>query len=128
VQPNATVQMVASIMDWRYISHVLVEDEAGGFCGLVSHRDLLHVLAGCRLAQCPLSTPVREIMEAAPVTASLETPLATAVQRMLSARTDCLPVVSGGRLVGVITSHDALTALARMLEVPAPQSVGEQET
>ena len=29
VLPNTTVQMVASVMDWRYVRHVPVEDEDG---------------------------------------------------------------------------------------------------
>ena len=87
----------------------------GRFCGLVSHRDLLHVLAGCRSAQCSMAAPVREIMNASPVTASPDTPLAEAVERMRDSRTDSLPVVSGGRLVGIVTSHDVLAVLARML-------------
>jgi CBS domain-containing protein len=120
VHPSATVQLVASIMDWRHIRHVLVEDESGQFCGLVSHRDLLHVLAACASAECPLSTPVREIMNISPEIASPDTPLATAVHQMRNALTDCLPVVSGGRLVGIITTHDLLSTLAKMLDAAVP--------
>ena len=53
VQPNSTVQLVANIIDWRHIRHVLVEDEEGKFCGLVSHRDLLHVLASADQTNAP---------------------------------------------------------------------------
>ena len=122
VQPNATVQLVASVMDWRHIRNVPVEDETGRFCGLVSHRDLLHVLDGSRSSRCSLSTPVREIMNASPVTASPDTPLAAAVKQMRNARSDCLPIVSGERLVGIITSHDVLTALAKLLDAGAGSS------
>lgn len=122
VQPNATVQLVASIMDWRYIRHVLVEDEEGRFCGLVSHRHLLHVLASCATARCPLATPVREIMNASPLTASPDTPLAEALEKMRAGRSDCLPILSGGRLVGIVTSHDVLTTLAKMLDAGPRES------
>lgn len=121
VLPSTTVQMAANIMDWRHIRHVPVEDEEGRFCGLVSHRDLLHVLAGCRTAQCPVGTPVRDIMKPSPVTAVPDTPLATAIQWMRDARSDSLPVVSGGRLVGIVTSHDVLTVLGKILSLGVSQ-------
>ena len=122
VQPNTTVQLVANIMDWRYIRHVLVEDEEGRFCGLVSHRDLLHILATCGSDQCSLAKPVREIMNANPVTTSPGTPLCDAIQTMQEARTDSLPVISGGRLVGIITTHDVLRVLGKMLALEQNKS------
>ena len=115
VQPNSTVQLVASIMDWRHIHNVLVEDEEGKFCGLVSHRDLLHVLAKCATDQCSLARPIREIMNPDPVVTAPGTQLSDAIQTMLDARADCLPVVSDGRLVGIVTSQDVLIVLGKML-------------
>jgi len=115
VQPNASVQLVANIMDWRYIRHILVEDEEGRFCGLVSHRDLLRLLANYGSDEGSLARPVREIMDPNPVTTSPTTSLREAIQTMQDARTDSLPVISGGRLVGIVTTHDVLTVLAKML-------------
>jgi CBS domain-containing protein len=115
VQPNASVQLVANIMDWRYIRHILIEDEEGRFCGLVSHRDLLRLLAKYGSDEGSLDRPVREIMDPDPVTTSPATSLREAIQTMQDARTDSLPVISGGRLVGIVTTHDVLTVLAKML-------------
>jgi len=128
VLPNTTLQMVASVMDWRYVRHVPVEDEEGRFCGLVSHRDLLHVLAGCRSGQCSMAAPVREIMNASPATASPDTPLAEAIERMRDSQSDSLSVVSGGRLVGIVTSQDVLAVLARMLHRGVLGEQGRSET
>ena len=116
VQPNSTVQLVASIMDWRHIRHVLVEDEEGKFCGLISHRDLLHVLAKCGSDQCSLARAVREIMNPDPGVTAPATQLRDAVKMMLDARTDSLPVVSEGRLVGIVTTQDVLRVLGKMLD------------
>jgi CBS domain-containing protein/gamma-glutamyl:cysteine ligase YbdK (ATP-grasp superfamily) len=115
VQPNSTVQLVANIMDWRHICHVLVEDEDGRFCGLISHRDLLHVLAKCGSDQGSLARPIREIMNPDPVVTAPATQLGNAIQTMLDARTDALAVVSGDRLVGIVTTQDVLTLLGKML-------------
>ena len=115
VQPNTSVQLVANIMDWRYIRHVLVEDEEGQFCGLVSHRDLLHLLAKWGSDESHLAKPVREIMNVKPATTSPATPLREAIQMMQEAQTDSLPVIAGGRLVGIITTHDVLRVLGKIL-------------
>jgi CBS domain-containing membrane protein len=108
-------QLVANIMDWRYIRHLLVEDQDGRFCGLVSHRDLLHLLAKFGSDQQCLARPVREIMHADPVTTSPATPLADAIRIVQEARTDSLPVISEGRLVGIVTTHDVLRVLGKIL-------------
>jgi CBS domain-containing protein len=54
-------------------------------------------------------------MNADPVVTAPATQLGDAIQTMLEARTDSLPVVSNGRLVGIVTTHDVLTVLGKML-------------
>ncbi len=83
--------------------------------GRSSHRDLLRLLARCGSDEGSLARPVREIMNPNPVTTSPTTSLREAIQTMQDARTDSLPVISGGRLVGIVTTHDVLTVLAKML-------------
>jgi CBS domain-containing protein len=51
---------------------------------------------------------VLDMMTKAPPTVSPETPLADAAELMLSARVSALPVVSGDRLVGIMTEGDLL--------------------
>ena len=41
VRPEDVVDLAASLMDWRHIRHVPVEDGEGKLVGLVSHRTLL---------------------------------------------------------------------------------------
>jgi RNA polymerase-binding transcription factor DksA len=55
-------------------------------------------------------------MTHAPETATAETPLAEAADRMADRRIGCLPVVDDdGRLAGILTETDALRALATTL-------------
>ncbi len=45
VQPDDLIDLAASVMDWRHIRHVPVEDESGRLVGLVTHRNLLHLIS-----------------------------------------------------------------------------------
>jgi CBS domain-containing protein len=110
------VDLAASVMDWRHIRHVPVEDEEGRLVGLVTHRALLRLLSHGTQMQSPNPLTVREIMKADPVTVSSTTPTLEAMELMRSNKVGCLPVVDDGRLVGIVTSYDFLEASARLFK------------
>lgn len=68
---------------------------------------------------------VREIMTAQPVTCGPDTNLATAASLMLDADCGILPVVSDGKLVGVVTDRDMFIALATRNKLASEITVGE---
>ncbi|MCA1779440.1 MAG: CBS domain-containing protein [Xanthomonadaceae bacterium] len=45
VRPDDIVDFAASLMEWRYVRHVPVEDDSGRLLGLISHRQLLRLIA-----------------------------------------------------------------------------------
>src|SRR5205807_9579894 len=116
VQPDDLIDLAASVMDWRHIRHVPVEDEEGRLVGLVTHRSLLRLLS--RRTQPETANPltVREIMKTDPVTVSSTTPTLEAMELMRSNKVGCLPVVDDGQLVGIVTSYDFLDASARVFK------------
>ncbi len=117
VRPDDLVDLAASVMSWRHIRHVPVEDDEGRLVGLVSHRDLLRLFAtrgfGARIAE-PIA--VREIMKAEPVSVAPETPTLEAIRLMRERKIGCLPVVRDGRLVGIVTAQDFLALSAELFE------------
>ena len=116
VQPDDLIDLAASVMDWRHIRHVPVENEAGRLVGLVTHRGLLHLLStGMREKALDVIT-VREIMVNNPLTVSPSTPTLEAIEIMRAQRVGCLPVVEGDQLVGIVTSYDFLNASARLFQ------------
>ena len=116
VQPDDLIDLAASVMDWRHIRHVPVEDEAGRLVGLVTHRGLLHLLIS-RIGEKGLGViTVREVMVPNPFTVSPSTPTLTAIEMMRQRRIGCLPVVEGDQLVGIVTSFDFLDASARLFK------------
>jgi CBS domain-containing protein len=116
VQPDDLIDLAASVMDWRHIRHVPVEDQRGRLVGLITHRGLLRRLSkGIHDPDHEVMT-VKEIMVSNPITVSSQTPTLEAIELMRSNRVGCLPVVEGGQLVGIVTSYDFLEASAKLFE------------
>ncbi|HYW72732.1 MAG TPA: CBS domain-containing protein [Pyrinomonadaceae bacterium] len=113
VRSDDLIDLAASVMDWRHVRHVPVEDDNGRLVGLVTHRNLLHLLSGGRESLAKPLT-VREIMKRDPLTVSSNTPTLAALEIMQSNRIGCLPVVDDGQLVGILTSYDFLVGAARI--------------
>lgn len=63
----------------------------------------------------------KEIMVREVVTVSPDTPLPTAAKLMLEHKVGCLPVVNGGRLVGIVTTSEILAATAAQARAPGEE-------
>ncbi len=126
LRPNDLVDLAASVMDWRHIRHIPVEDEEGRLVGLVTHRALLRLLSRGTRTHNTNPLTVREIMKPAPVTVSSTTPTLEALELMRSNKVGCLPVVDDGQLVGIVTSYDFLDASARLFKEQLTASTAER--
>ncbi len=115
VRPDDIVDFAATLMDWRHVRHVPVEDDDGLLVGLVSHRALLRLVAQGRSGRDQKVT-VGEIMNRKPVTVHPDTPTVEAIRLMREKQLACLPVTQDGRLVGIITEHDLIVVASRLLE------------
>ncbi len=122
VRVDDLVRLAANLMHWRNINHLPVEDDQGRLVGLVTHRSLIRLLAEHPTEINKLL--IRDILQIDPPVASPEYPIANAIQDMRGYKTDCLPVVVGERLVGILTLHDVLKAVAKSLTAPAAEARG----
>lgn len=118
VRKGDVVDLAASLMDWRHIRHVPVEDDEGRLVGLVSHRALLRLVGTGVAAEDSEHVLVEDIMKADPVTVGPLTPTLEAIEKMRHYKVGCLPVVEGedARLVGIITERDLINVSARLFE------------
>ena len=114
VRPDDLVDLVACVMDWKHVRHVPVEDDEGHLLGLVSHRDLLHLMAQGAANAEPIT--VKNIMTPYPVTATPQTATLEAIALMRRHKVGCLPVVENEKLVGIVTAYDFLTLSAELIE------------
>ncbi len=115
VRPDDIVDFAATLMDWRHVRHIPVEDDDGELIGLVSHRALLRLVAEGRVGGEHKVT-VEEIMTLNPVTVGSDATTVDAIRLMRQAKVACLPVVEGGKLIGLVTEHDLIVVASHLLE------------
>jgi CBS domain-containing protein len=115
VRPDDIVDFAATLMDWRHVRHVPVEDDKGQLVGLVSYRALLRLVATGRVGKEHKVT-VAEIMNPDPVTVHPDTSTVDAIRLMREKKLACLPVTREGKLVGIVTEHDLMVVSSQLLE------------
>lgn len=115
VNETDVIDLAASLMDWRHIRHVPVEDNRHHLVGLVTHRNLLRILTRHHgKPQQPIA--VRDIMERDVVTVEPSTNTLDAIGLMREHRVACLPVVENGALVGILSERDFMRIFGDLLE------------
>jgi CBS domain-containing protein len=107
--PWFTVERAIQVARFKRVEHVLVE-ERGQVSGAVALEALvsapLHELIGARVKRSTLSVPA-------------DAPLTAAAALMSSEGLDCLPVVRGGLLVGILTRAGASADVSMSTPGPA---------
>lgn len=100
--PETTVQDAAMLMHTRRISCLCVLEDSK-LVGIVTIRDL----SGKVLAQgLPSDTPVSQVMTQKPMSLSACTIGSDVLHMMMEHRIGHLPVLSGGKLAGIVTQTD----------------------
>jgi len=109
-----TLDIADGIMCMGRIRHLPVLD-AGSVVGVVSQRDLFRAALGAALAfgirrpqELMRSLEIRDVMSTPPVTVEPGALVQEAARTMAEKKIGCLPVVAGGRLVGILTENDVL--------------------
>jgi CBS domain-containing protein len=116
VHEEDLVDLAASLMDWEQVRHIPVEDDEGRLVGILTHRDLLRLIArGMQKTNDDESVSVAQIMRRDIQTVTPETTSWAAIQKMRKEHISCLPVVEGERLVGIITERDFLDLAAQYM-------------
>ncbi len=109
-----TLQAAMELMAMKRIRHLPVVDAKGSLIGLVTDRDLR------RAAPSPLFKGDREeamdhqtverVMVRAPTTVEAMQNLKVAVQLFVDKKYGALPVLQGGKLVGILSPIDVMKA------------------
>lgn len=122
IRADALARGAAVMMRTRRIRHLPVVDGDRGLVGIVTDRDLRQVLFDpaiqARAGHIPdllKTVTVGEIMTRAVVTTRPETPLRDAAWLMHEQKVGALPVVTRGRLVGILTETDVLKTFSQAL-------------
>ncbi len=128
---------VARIMVDHRIGCVLVVDEQGKLCGIVTETDFaakergvpfsIHILpqvfsqlipreAITRLQEAARTATAREIMIGEVITTTEETPVAEVAGQMLRYNIEHIPVVRNGVPAGIVSRHDLLRMIVQQTE------------
>ena len=107
------VSRARQIMGTKNVRHLPILNGAGELVGVLTQRDVLaatvSVLADVNqqvIDDMESSIPIREIMTTAITVVHEDTPLREAAKQLLELKIGCLPVLSNGRLVGILTEAD----------------------
>jgi acetoin utilization protein AcuB len=111
VNPETTVLEAIKIMQELNIRHLPVV-QAGQFAGWLSAQDLYGVMLAAMLEEIT----VGEIMNPDPISVTPDTGLEDAAYLIREHKIGGVPVLSGRKLVGVLTVIDLLSAFLFMLE------------
>ncbi len=113
VRPDTEVPKVANLLASNRIRHLPVVDEHERLVGIVTDRDVRSATGYDTMDALHLKA--ENIMTVDPTTIRGNAPLEDALTILSSRRFGALPVVKAGRLVGIISRHDVLGAMNRLL-------------
>jgi CBS domain-containing protein len=109
VNSATTAQQIAKMMQQGGIGAIFVKENDNPV-GIVTDRDFATKIAANGL---PLDTPAKKIMSSPLITINHNEPLSAAAERMTSKKIRKLAVTDNGKIVGIVTSTDLVTQLAK---------------
>jgi CBS domain-containing protein len=103
VAPATPLGQVLALMHKRRIGSMLVTDDAGAVCGILTQHDILGRVA---LPQLPLTTPISKVMSTPVRTLDCRATAHEAALLMSRHNMRHVPVTQDGRLVGIVSERD----------------------
>jgi len=122
VGPGATLKQAVRLLDEHRISAMPVVDQAGHLVGVVSEADVLresmpldHRAHGLlvEISGPPTHLAVADVMTNLSMSVSPADDVSDVVELLVDTQVKSLPVVAAGRVVGMVSRQDVITALAR---------------
>lgn len=114
IRPSDTIKDAAVLMNENRIGSLVVVSGTGTVTGIVTERDILiDVVAAGKNAE---DIKVEDIMTKELITISPDKSLEDAADVMTKNKIKKLPVMEGGRLVGIITATDLICYEKKLIE------------
>lgn len=111
-----SAQEALQLMEMRKVRRLPVEDE-GRLVGMVTKTDIQSKLGPFPLSWRRLKLHVTDVMTPEPFSVGPDEPLNRVAELMLAHKISGVPVVEGGRIVGIVTESDVFRALCEALGI-----------
>nr|WP_285851922.1 acetoin utilization AcuB family protein [Sporosarcina luteola] len=125
LSPEHTVSDALKIMQEKKIRHLPIVSDAKGLVGVVTDRDLKEVVPSLYSGSNDANVyklPLSDIMSENPISGHPMDFVEDAAVIFYDNQIGCLPIVSGGKLVGIITETDLLYKYIELTGVHQPGS------
>lgn len=106
IAPDVKVTEAAQLLSAKRIGSVVVTKDGSHAIGILSERDIVRELG--RRGPASLDDLVSDMMTRDPVTCTVEDTADEVLSRMTAGRFRHMPVVEGGKMVGLITIGDVV--------------------
>jgi CBS domain-containing protein len=114
LKPEDSLSLASDVISLGRIRHIPVVDD-GRLVGIVTERDLIGAAASQifglkqkNKSALLKSVLIKEVMKRRVVTAAPDTPIKEIAHLMADKKIGCVPIVSAGALVGLVTTTDLL--------------------
>jgi CBS domain-containing protein len=114
LKPEDSLSLASDVISLGRIRHIPVVDD-GRLVGIVTERDLIGAAASQifglkqkNKSALLKSVLIKEVMKRRVVTAAPDTPIKEIAHLMAEKKIGCVPIVSAGALVGLVTTTDLL--------------------
>ncbi len=114
VSPKSTVAEAARTMRARSVGSLLVVDGQNSLVGIITDRDIAMAVAAD--GREPRKTRVREVMTSEPAAAKPTDDIEIAMQTMNRVHARRLPILDGGKLVGILSTSDMPSGMKSPLD------------
>ena len=122
VQPTDNLEKTYDLMRSHAVDHLPVLDEDGDLVGLVSHRDMVRSALSALDEWDEIEKRnqlqhmvVKEVMNCYVESITSDMDICQAGEIMLENKFDCLPVVEGSQIVGILTDADFIKFIINRL-------------
>jgi len=114
IEPTATLAAAAKLLAKHKIGAVVIKGAGGRLAGILSERDIVRALV--ELGADALTHPVGQVMTREVETCGEEDTVAAIMERMTARKFRHLPVVTKGRLVGLVSIGDVVKQRVEEIE------------
>jgi CBS domain-containing protein len=114
VEPHATLRDVVDILAEQHIGALIITDVSGALLGIVSERDVVRAIA--KAGPDSLEDAVSRHMTKDVVVAHEEDGVLEIAHKMSKGRFRHMPVVKDGRVVGMVSTGDAIKYRLEQME------------